>query len=130
MNEVYTFVYSVGESSKITGSKPVSVLVTFKGHELVDLTDKLYGDYSDLTVDNVTGINYPKTLALRVESPNVTGTITNKVKELVENDPLPGMEAGAGNGYLRFFSDCAIKLNVKGEKIDTQASLIHEFIHF
>jgi len=130
MNGDYTFVYSVGESSKITGSKPVSALVTFKGHDLVDLTDKLYGDYSDLTLDKVTGVTYPKTLVLRSESPNVTGTITNKVKELVENDPLPGMDAGAGNGYLRFLSDCDIKLNVKGEKIDTKATLLHEYIHF
>ncbi|MCX6007862.1 MAG: hypothetical protein NTZ34_11485 [Chloroflexi bacterium] len=126
----YTFVYSVGESSKITGSKPVSALVSFKGHELVDLTDKLYGDYGDLTLDKATGVTYPKTLVLRPESPNVTGTITNKVKELVENDPLPGMDAGAGNGYLRFLSDCDVKLNVKGEKVETQSKLIHEFIHF
>lgn len=126
----YTFVYSVGESSKITGSKPVSALVSFKGHDLVDLTDKLYGDYSDLVLDKETGVNYPKTLVLRPESPNVTGTITNKVKELVENDALPGMEKGAGNGYLRFLSDCDVKLNVKGEKVESQSNLIHEYIHF
>jgi len=130
MSGDYTFVYSVGESSKITGSKPVSALVTLKGHDLVDLTDKLYGDYNDLTLDKVTGVTYPKILVLRSESPNVTGTITNKVKELVENDPLPGMDVGAGNGYLRFLSDCDIKLNVKGEKIETKAALLHEYIHF
>ncbi|MBN1376099.1 MAG: hypothetical protein JXA01_08095 [Dehalococcoidia bacterium] len=126
----YTIVYSVGESSEMTGSKPVSVLVTFKGHDLIDLTDKLYGDYSDLTMDEVTAINYPKTLKLRVEGPNITGTITNNVKELVENDPLPGMDASSGNGYLRFLSDCDIKLDVKGEKLEAQSKLIHEFIHF
>jgi hypothetical protein len=130
MSGDYTFVYSVGGSSKITGSKPVSALVTFKGHDLVDLTDKLYGDYSDLTLDTKTGINYPKTLVLRAEGPNVKGTVTNKVQELVENDPLPGMAKGAGNGYLRFLSDCDIKLNVKGEKVEAQSKLIHEFIHF
>ncbi|MBN1376422.1 MAG: hypothetical protein JXA01_09735 [Dehalococcoidia bacterium] len=130
MSRDYTFVYSVGESSKVTGSKPMSVLVSFKGHDLIDLTDKLYGDFNDLTLDEVTAISYPKTLILRPESPNVTGTITNKVTELVENDPLPGMEKGAGNGYLRFLSDCDLQLNVKGEKIDAQSKLIHEFIHF
>jgi hypothetical protein len=130
MSKDYTFVYSVGESSKITGSKPVSVLVSFKGHDLVDLSDKLYADYGDLTMDKVTGVNYPKTLVLRSESDNVKGTITNKVKELVENDPLPGMEAGAGNGYLRFLSDGDIKLDVRGEKVEVKSTLIHEFIHF
>jgi len=126
----YTFVYSVGESSIITGSKPVSALVSFKGHDLVDLTDKLYGDYNDIVLDKETGVNYPNTLVLRPESPNVTGTITNKVQQLVENDALPGMEKGAGNGYLRFLSDCDVKLNVKGEKVESKSKLIHEFIHF
>jgi len=126
----YTIVYSVGESSKLTGSKPVSVIVTFKGRDLVDLSDKLYADAGDLTLDEVTGINYPKTLVLRSEGPNVTGTVTNRVQKLVENDPLPGMAKGAGNGYLRFLSDCDVKLNVKGEKVETRSTLIHEFIHF
>jgi len=126
----YTFIYSVGESSKITGNKPVTVLVTFKGHDLVDLSGELTADYSDLAQDKLTGINYPKTMVMSVKSPNVTGTVTNRVKELVESQLLPGMKEGAGNGYLRFLSDCDIKLDVKGEKIEADAPLIHELIHF
>jgi len=130
MSGDYTFIYTVGESSKITGNKPVTGLITFKGHDLVDLSDKLNADYIDLTLDKMTGINYPKTMVMRVESPNVKGTVTNRVKELVESELLPGMKEGAGNGYLRFLSDCDIKLDVKDEKIETNASLIHELIHF
>ena len=130
MSGDYTFIYTVGESSKITGNKPVTGLITFKGHDLFDLSDKLNADYSDLALDKMTGINYPKTMVMSVESANVTGTVTNRVKELVESELLPGMKEGAGNGYLRFLSDCDIKLDVKGEKIETDAPLIHEFIHF
>lgn len=130
MSGDYTIVYSVGESSRKTGSKPVSAWVIFKGHDLIDLSDKLYGEYNDLTLDNETGVNYPKTLVLRSESAIVKGTITNKVQKLVENDPLPGMEKGAGNGYLRFLSDCDLNLDFKGEKIQSKSSLIHEYIHF
>jgi hypothetical protein len=130
MSGDYTFIYTVGESSKITGNKPVTGLITFKGHDLVDLSDKLNADFNDLALDKLTGINYPQAMVMRVESPNVKGTVTNNVKKLVESELLPGMKEGAGNGYLRFLSDCDIKLDVKGEKIVTDAPLIHEFIHF
>jgi len=79
-------------------------------------------------MDKVTGVNYQKTLVLRMESPVVKGTITHNVKDLVENNPTPGAKPGGGKGYLRFLSDCDIRLNVNGEKINTRATLIHEYI--
>jgi len=130
MSGDYTFIYTVGESSKATGNKPVTALVTFKGRELADLTDKLNADYRDLALDKLTGINYPQTMVMSVESPNVKGSVTNRVKKVVESELLPGMKEGAGNGYLRFLSDCDIKLDIKGEKIEANAPLIHELIHF
>jgi len=124
----YTFVYSVGETSDVVGSRPTSAIVAFKGHDLVDLSDKIYADASDLTLDKLTGINYPKTLVLRMESPAVKGTVTHKVKDLVESALTPLAVPGGGRGYLRFLSDCDIRLNVNGEKIETEAPLIHEYM--
>ena len=128
LNKDYTFVYSVGETSATVGSRPISAIVAFKGHDLVDLSDKLYADTSDLALDTLTGINYPKTLILRVESPITKGIVTHKVKNLVESALTPEAVPGGGRGYLRFLSDCDIRLNVSGEKIETEAALIHEYM--
>ena len=124
----YTFVYSVGETSGVTGKRPQSAIVAFKAHDLVEVSEEIYADAGDLTMDKVTGVNYQKTLVLRMESPVVKGTITHNVKDLVENNPTPGAKPGGGKGYLRFLSDCDIRLNVNGEKINTRATLIHEYI--
>ena len=128
LNKDYTFVYSVGEMSDVVGSKPISAIVAFKGHDLVDLSDKIYADASDLALDELTGINYPRTLLLRMESPVTKGTVTHKLRNLVESALTPEAVPGGGRGYLRFLSDCDIKLNVNGGNIETRATLIHEYM--
>lgn len=124
----YTIIYSVGQSSTITGEKPQSSLIVFKGHDLIEASDLIYADTGDMTLDKVTGVNYQKKLIVRIESPVVKGTITHNVKNLVENNPMPAHRPGEGKGYLRFLSDCDISLNIKGEKIETNTLLIHEFV--
>jgi len=124
----YTFVYAVGETSAVTGNKPQSRIMAFKGHDLVEMSDQIRVDDGELTLDPVTGVNYQKTLVLRINGANAKGTITHRVKDLVENNPTPGTKPGDGRGYLRFLSDCDIKLDVNGDKIDTRAMLIHEYI--
>jgi hypothetical protein len=124
----YTFVYAVGETSDITGKKPQSRIIAFKGHDLIEMSEQIHAETGDLTLDEVTGVNYQKKLILRMEGPVVKGTITHNVKNLVENNLQPGTKPGGGKGYLRFLSDCDIRLNVNGEKINTNAMLIHEYI--
>ncbi len=124
----YTFVYAVGETSDITEKKPQSKIIAFKGRDLVETSEQIYLETGDLTLDEVTGVNYQKKLILRVEGPFVKGTITHNVKNLVENNPQPGTKPGGGKGYLRFLSDCDIRLNVNDEKINTMVTLIHEYI--
>jgi hypothetical protein len=124
----YTIIYSVGQSSSVTGETPQSSLIVFKGHDLVEASDLIYADTGDMTLDKVTGVNYQKKLVVRMESPIVKGTITHNVKNLVENNPMPAHRPGEGRGYLRFLSDCDIRLNIKGEKIETNTLLIHEFV--
>ena len=124
----YTFVYSVGETSVVTGNQPQSIIIAFKGHDLIEMSEQIYAETGDLTLDEVTGINYQKTLVLRIESPVIKGTITHNVQDLVEHNPTPGTKPGGGKGYLRFLSDCDIRLKVHGEKINTKAMLIHEYV--
>jgi len=124
----YTFVYAVGETSDITERRPQSKIIAFKGHDLVETSEQIYAETGDLTLDKVTGVSYQKKLILRIEGPVVKGTITHNVKDLVENNPTPGTKPGDGRGYLRFLSDCDIWLQVNGDKIETRATLIHEYI--
>ena len=128
LNKDYTLVYSVGETSAVVGIRPTSALVAFKGHDLVDLSDKIYADTGDPELDTLTGINYPKTLTLRMESPLTSGTVTHRLRNLVESALTPEAVPGGGRGYLRFLSDCDIRLNVSGEKMETGATLIHEYM--
>lgn len=124
----YTIIYSVGESSTVTGETPQSYLIVFKGHDIIDFSESIYADPGEETLDAVTAVKYQKKLVIRMESPAVKGTITHKVKNLVENNPMPVHKPGEGRGYLRFLSDCDINLDIKGERLQTSAFLIHEYV--
>jgi hypothetical protein len=124
----YTFVYSVGETSDVVGKRPTSAIVAFKGKKLVDLSDKIYADVYDLELDKYTGAKYPKKLVIRVESPVTKGEIVHRLQKLVESQLTPMATEGGGRGYLRFLSDCDVRLNVAGEKVEVSTPLIHEYM--
>ncbi len=124
----YTFIYSVGKMTDALGAKPISVLLAYKGDKLVDITTNITAEGSEFVPDQLTGAEYPRTLVLRPEGSAVRGTITHKLNHLLEGLSPWGAKDGGGRGYFRFLSDCDIKLDVTGDKIDIKTPLIHEYM--
>ena len=124
----YTFIYSVGQMTDALGKKPSSVILAYKGEKLVDVTTDITADASDFVPDKYTGAPYPRTLVLRPEGRAVKGTITHKLNHLVEALLPWGATEGKGHAYFRFLSDCDIKLDVAGDKIDIKTPLLHEYM--
>ncbi|MFA5398909.1 MAG: lipocalin-like domain-containing protein [Dehalococcoidia bacterium] len=124
----YTFIYSVGEMTDALRNKPISVILVYKGEKLVDVTTDITAEGSDFVTDKLTGAQYPQTLVLRPEGSVLKGTITHKLNHLLEGLSPWGAKGGGGHAYFRFLSDCDIKLNVAGDKIDVKTPLIHEYM--
>lgn len=124
----YTFIYSVGEMTDALGNKPISVILVYKGEKLVDVTTDIIAEGLEFVPDELTGAQYPQTLVLRLEGSALKGTITHKLNHLLEGLSPWGAKGGGGHAYFRFLSDCDIKLNVAGDKIDVKTPLIHEYM--
>jgi hypothetical protein len=124
----YTFIYSVGEMDSSLGNKPTSAILTFKGSKLLDVSTSITADASDFTLDSYTGAKYPKALVLRPDGKVVKGSITHKLRNLVEALPPWGAQPGGGHAYFRFLSDCDINLDIAGDKLDVKTPLLHEYM--
>jgi|GEM_PF-369638 len=124
----YSFIYSVGEMIDSLGKKPSSVIFAYKGAQLVDVTTDITAEPSDFVLDKFTGAKYPQALVLRVAGKACTGTLTHKLNHIVETQLPPGAKEGQGKAYFRFLSDCDIKLDVAGDKIDVNTPLLHELM--
>jgi hypothetical protein len=94
----------------------------------VGLTTDVTAEGSDFMPDKLTGAQYPQTLIIRPQGQTIKGTITHKLNHLVEALLLWGAEEGKGHAYFRFLSDCDIKLDVAGDKIDVKTSVLHEYL--
>jgi hypothetical protein len=99
------------------------------------MSQEMIGEPSDFVMDEETGIEYPRKLVLKLNTEVVTGEITHNLKNLIESYPLAvGYPMGdnevmsRGHGAVRFFSDCAVDITVKGKRVKYNTSLIHEFI--
>ena len=124
----YTFIYSVGEMTDALGKKPISVILAYKGEKLVDITTNITAEGSDFVPDKFTSAQYPQTLVLRLEGGVIKGTITHKLNHVLEGLSPWGASDGGGHAYFRFLSDCDIKLDIAGDKIDVKTPLIHELM--
>jgi len=124
----YTFVYSVGEMDDSLGNKPTSAILTFKGAKLLDVYTTITADAGDFITDLYTGAKYPQSLVLRPSGKMVNGTVTHKLRNLVEALPPWGAQPGQGHAYFRFQSDCVISLDIAGDKLEVQTPLIHEYM--
>ncbi len=124
----YTFIYSVGQMTDALGKKPIAVMLSYKGEKLVDVTTDITAEGSEFVPDKFTGAQYPQTLVLRPQGSAISGTITHKLNHLVEGLSPWGASEGGGHAYFRFLSDCDIKLDVAGDKIDIKTPLLHEFM--
>ena len=124
----YTIIYSIAQMTDALGKKPSSVILAYKGEKLVGLTTDVTAEGSDFMPDKLTGAQYPQTLIIRPQGQTIKGTITHKLNHLVEALLLWGAEEGKGHAYFRFLSDCDIKLDVAGDKIDVKTSVLHEYL--
>ena len=110
------------------GAKPSSVIFTYKGSDLLDVSTNIFADASDLVLDEYSGAKYPRVLVLRSEGPAVKGTISHHLKNVVEKQITPGAKPGEGRVYFRFLSDADINLNIAGEKLEVHTPLLHEYM--
>lgn len=124
----YSFIYSVGEMIDSLGKKPSSVIFAYKGAQLVDVATDITAEPSDFVPDKFTGAQYPQALVLRVAGKACKGTLTHKLNHIVETQLPWGAKEGQGKAYFRFLSDCNIKLDVAGDKIDVNTPLLHELM--
>lgn len=124
----YTFIYSVGQMTDARGGKPVSVILTYRGGDLLDVSTDIFADASDLAVDEYSGAQYPRKLVLRPEGPIVKGTISHHLKNVLEKQLSIKAKPGDGRVYFRFLSDCDINLSIAGEKLEVHTPLLHEYM--
>ncbi len=131
----HTFIYSVGQLGECMDHAPISVVMSFEGDKLVDMSQEIIGEPSDFVMDPETGIEYPQKLVLKINSEIVNGEITHNLKNLIESYPLPegyplsdNETTTFGHGAVRFFSDCIVDLLVNGRNVKHNTSLIHEFM--
>jgi hypothetical protein len=124
----YTFVYSVGQMVDALGKKPSSVIFAFKGPKLLEVSTEITVDASDFVLDPFTGAKYPRSVVLHPSGKAISGTVTHKLRNLVEALPPWGAQPGDGHAYFRFLSDCDIDLVAAGDKIQVKTPLIHEFM--
>jgi len=122
----HTFLYSVGQASESLGHVAMSILVAFKGEKLAKLSTHIDAETSDFEVDEFTGVKYPRKLVLKIDASNVKGEVTHRLRKLADNFMFP--QAVKGHGFLRFLSDCDVKLDMDGEKIAVETQVIHELM--
>ena len=110
------------------GKKPTSVIFAWKGSKLVDVTTDITAEPTDFVLDKYTGAKYPKSLVLRAAGKACTGTVTHKLKNIVE-EALPwGAKEGEGHAYFRFLSDCRYQPGCCRGKIELKTPLLHELM--
>jgi len=124
----HTFIYSVGQMTDALGAKPCSVMHTYKGSDLLDVSTNIFADASDFTLDEYSGAKYPRKLVVHAEGPVVSGTISHHLQSVLEKHLTPGTKPGDGRVYFRFLSDCDIDLELAGEKLEVRTPLLHEYL--
>ena len=122
----HTFLYSVGQASESLGHVAMSILVAFKGEKLAKLSTHIDAEPSDFEVDEFTGVKYPRKLVLKIDASNVKGEVTHRLRKLADSFMFP--QAMKGHGFIRFLSDCDVKLDMDGEKIAVETQVIHELM--
>ena len=98
----HTFLYSVGQASESLGHVAMSILVAFKGEKLVKLSTHIDAEPSEFEVDELTGVKYPRKLALKIDASNIKGEVTHMLRKLADSFMFP--QAMKGHGFLRFLA--------------------------
>jgi hypothetical protein len=122
----HTLIYATLQASESLGSERLGSLIAFKGEKLLEQLSDIYSEPSDFQVDEETGAKYPRKLVIKVDGSRIKGEVIHRLRKLIESRRLP--QAGKGHGYFRFLSDCDVKLDVDGEKIEVETQVIHELM--
>jgi len=100
------------------------MLIAIKGEKLLQWSSHINAEPSGLEVDELTGTKYPRKLVLKMDDSRINGEVILRLRKLIESPEPP--RASEGHGYFRFLSDCDVKLDVDGEKIEVEMPLVHE----
>jgi hypothetical protein len=110
----HTFIFNVAQLTEKLGSLSGGVLIAFKGEELFQATMGIVAEPSDFELDEVSGLEYPRKLVLKIDDPMINGEVILTVRRLLDSLAPEGPE-----GYYFYFqSDCEVRLDVDGEKVE------------
>ena len=121
----HTLLYSVGQTAESLGSRRICSLIVIKGEELLKWSSHIEAEPSDLVMDEETEAKYPRKLVLKMDDRRIAGEVIHRLSKLIESG---GPQAEKGHGYFRFLSDCEVKLDVDGEKVEVDTQVIHELM--
>jgi len=122
----HTLIYATLQTAESVGSARLGGLIAIKGEKLLEQVEEIDGEPSDFQVDEVTGAKYPRKLIIKMDGSRIKGEVIHRLRKIIESVETP--QAGKGHGYFRFLSDCDVKLDVDGEKIETETQVIHELM--
>jgi len=100
------------------------MLIAFKGEKLLEQFSDIDAEPSDFELDELTGVKYPRKLVLKINASRVKGEVIHRLRRKI--DIIESSQAIKGHGFLRFLSDCNVKLDVDDEKIEAETQVIHE----
>ena len=120
----HTLLYSVARLSESLGYEKMAMLIAFKGEKLLEQFSDIVAEPSDFELDELTGVKYPQKLVLKMDASRVKGEVFHRLRRKI--DIIESSQAIKGHGFLRFLSDCDVKLDVDGEKIEAEMQVIHE----
>ncbi|MCK4243005.1 MAG: hypothetical protein KAX23_05605 [Dehalococcoidia bacterium] len=120
----HTVIYAVGRMPESLGYEKMAMLIAIKGEKLLQWSSHINAEPSGLEVDELTGTKYPRKLVLKMDDSRINGEVILRLRKLIESPEPP--RASEGHGYFRFLSDCDVKLDVDGEKIEVEMPLVHE----
>ena len=105
-------------------------LWVFKGDKLFEYRRNadIYVEASNLEeVDRKSGAAYPRRVVVMIDDTRVKGTLTYRLRHTVnpKRVPTPRVD-GIRHVYFRYLSDCNAKLEIDGEKIESNSVELHE----
>ena len=122
----HTLVYGFVQAAASIGSARGGMVAAIKGEKLLEVVQDIEDESSDFKVDEVSGAKYPQKWVLKINGTRIKGELIHRPKKIMEGVPLPW--AAKGRAYFRFLSDCDVKLEVDGEKVETKTQIIQELM--
>ncbi|MFH2045237.1 MAG: hypothetical protein ABIK92_08825 [Pseudomonadota bacterium] len=127
----HTLVYWEVQMTDPLGCQKAKWLWALKGDKLFDYSrnGEYYIEASELELDAKSGIMCPHKVVLTFDHPGIKGTITHKLKHIISRQPVPitpNLSSSRQYQYFRYLSDVDAKLEIDGEKVQSNKLAIHE----